>query len=94
MHVGAISIELRLPGCHSLKDKRRRMKPLLAGLHRHFNVSAAEVAQNDNHQLTTIACAVVSNNSRHVQQILSKVPDWIEKRHPDFQLIDDEIILL
>ena len=94
MHVGAISLELRLPGCRSLKDKRRRLKPLLTGLHRHFNVSAAEVDQNDNHQLTTIACVVVSNDFRHVQQILSKIPPWIENRRPDIQIIDDEIILL
>lgn len=93
MNIGAISLELRLPGCHSLKDKRRRLKPLLTGLHRQFNVSAAEIAQNDNHQLSTIACVVVSNNDRHVQQLLSKIPSWIENRHPDFQLIDDEIIL-
>ena len=94
MRVGAISLELRLPGCHSLKDKRRRIKPLVAGLHRHFNVSAAEVAQNDNHQLTTIACVVVSNDARHVQQILAKIPSWIENRRPDVQIIDDEIIML
>jgi uncharacterized protein YlxP (DUF503 family) len=93
MNVGAISLELRLPGCHSLKDKRRRLKPLLTSLHRHFNVSAAEIAQNDNHQLSTIACVVVSNDARHVQQLLAKIPSWIESRHPDLQLIDDEIIL-
>jgi uncharacterized protein YlxP (DUF503 family) len=70
------------------------LKPLLTGLHRHFNVSAAEVDQNDNHQLTTIACVVVSNDSRHVQQVLSKIQPWIESRRPDIQIIDDEIILL
>lgn len=94
MHVGAISIELRLPGCHSLKDKRKRLKPLLTGLHRQFNISAAETAQNDHHQLATIACVVVSNESSHVQQILSKIPSWIENRRPDIQIINDEIIML
>ncbi len=94
MHVGAISLELRLPGCRSLKDKRRRLKPLLTGLHRHFNVSAAEIDQNDNHQLTTIACVVVRNDTRHVQQLLSKIQPWIENRRPDIQIIDDEIIML
>jgi hypothetical protein len=43
--------------------------------------------------LSTIACVVVSNDARHVQQLLSKIPAWIESRHPDLQLIDDEIIL-
>lgn len=93
MNVGAIAIELRIPGCHSLKDKRRRLKPLIAGIHRQFNASAAEVAQNDNHQLSTIACAVVSNDNRHVQKILAKIPAWIEKHRPDIQVIDDQLIL-
>ncbi|MCJ7708279.1 MAG: DUF503 domain-containing protein, partial [Anaerolineales bacterium] len=43
MHVGALTLELRLPGCSSLKQKRSRLKPLLAALHREFNLSAAEI---------------------------------------------------
>lgn len=94
MNVGAISIQLRLPGCHSLKAKRRRLKPLLSGLHQHFNVSAAEIAQNDNHQLSTIACVVVSNDDGHVDRVLAKIPAWIEDRRPDIQIIDDQVIHL
>jgi len=91
MHVVAIVIELHLPGCASLKQKRSRLKPLLNELHRKFNISAAEIDQLDNHQLSTIACVVVSNDGRHAQRVLSKIPSWIESRRPDVQIIDSSI---
>ncbi len=94
MHVATLTIELRIPGCTSLKQKRSRIKTLLARLHREFNVSAAEIEHNDNHRTAVIACAVVSNNARHVQRLLASIPRWIETHRPDLQLVDDQIMLL
>jgi uncharacterized protein YlxP (DUF503 family) len=91
MHVCALMIELHLPGCASLKEKRSRLKPLLNALHREFNISAAEIDQQDRHQLSSIACVIVSNDGRHAQRVLSKIPSWIESRRPDIQVIDSEI---
>ncbi len=94
MHVAVLTIELRLPGCASLKEKRGRLKPLLAGLHREFNVSAAEIDRQDSHTAAVIACAVVSNDGTHAQQVLDGVPAWIESRRPDLQLIDEQLVML
>jgi uncharacterized protein YlxP (DUF503 family) len=94
MHVAALIIELRLPGCRSLKEKRSRLKSLLANIHRHFNVSAAEIGHNDHWQLAEIACVVVSNDAGHSQQVLDGIPAWIESRRPDLQVIDDRITML
>ncbi len=91
MHVCALVIELHLPGCASLKQKRSRLKPLLNSLHREFNVSAAEIGQNDSHRMSSIACVVVSNDGRHAERVLSKIPSWIESRRPDVQIIDSRI---
>lgn len=93
MHIVAMLIELHLPGCASLKQKRSRLKPLLSGLHREFNISAAEIDQNDNHRMSTIACAIVSNDGRHAQRVLSKIPSWIESHRPDVQIIDSSITI-
>ena len=38
-----LTIHLHLPTCSSLKEKRGRIKPLMARLRREFNVSAAEM---------------------------------------------------
>jgi uncharacterized protein YlxP (DUF503 family) len=94
MHVGTLTIELHLPGCDSLKQKRSRLKPLLARLHREFNISAAEIDLNDRHRATLIACAIVSNDAKHVQRVLEKIPDWIEKFRPDMQVVDQQIMML
>jgi uncharacterized protein YlxP (DUF503 family) len=93
MHVGTLTVELHLPGCDSLKQKRSRLKPLLARLHREFNISAAEVGHNDHHRAALIACAIISNDAKHVQRVLEKIPDWIERHRPDMQVVDHEIML-
>jgi uncharacterized protein YlxP (DUF503 family) len=94
MHIAALTLELHLPGCHSLKEKRSRIKPLLAAIHRKFNVSASEIDQNDRWQLASIACVAVSNDSRHVQKLLNNILAWIEIHFPDLQVIDDKITVL
>jgi uncharacterized protein len=91
MHVAVMTIELRLPGCVSLKEKRGRLKPLLAGLHKGFNVSAAETERQDSHAAAVIACAAVSGDSRHAQQVLDGIPRWIEARRPDLEVVDQQL---
>ena len=88
MHLHVITLELHLPGCSSLKEKRSRLKPLLAALHQNFNVSAAEIEHQDAHRSAVIACAVVSNSDKHGNQVLSGIPNWIEHRFPSLQLVD------
>ena len=94
MHVATLTVELHLPDCSSLKQKRSRLKPLLAQLHRAFNVSAAEIGDNDHHRQAVIAVVVVSNDARHAQRVLSGVPGWIESRRPDIQVVDHQLFLI
>ncbi len=91
MHVHVLTLELHLPGCSSLKEKRSRLKPLLSALHQNFNLSAAEIEHQDAHQSAVLACAVVSNSNKHGNRVLSGIPDWIERRFPDVQIVDDHI---
>lgn len=90
MHIAALTIELHLPGCRSLKEKRGRLKPMLAGVHKKYNVSAAEIDFHDSHTVALIACVTVSNDSRHVQRLLSQIPPWMEKRYPDLMIVDHQ----
>jgi len=94
MSLGLLTLHIHLPGCSSLKEKRSRLKPLLARLHREFNVSAAEVDHNESWQSTVVACALVSNNSAHTQRSLQKVVDWLESSWPDVELEEDQIELI
>ena len=94
MPIGVLSLHLHLYGCSSLKEKRSRIKPILARLHREFNVSAAEMDHLDAWHETLIAVGLVSNDSAHVQRVLGHIPHWIEVTFPDVSLIDDKIEIL
>jgi len=94
MHLGILLLHLHLPGCSSLKNKRSRVKPLIARMQREFNLSIAEIDYQDEWQETLIACAFVSNNNGHTQRYLQKVVRWIETSWPDVDLIDDRIELI
>jgi len=79
-----------LPENHSLKGKRQVLKSLIARLHNKFNVSAAEVGDNDSWQLASIAIAYASNDERHADKVLAAVVSFIESERLDAEIIDYE----
>jgi len=91
MSIGVLTLHIRLPGCTSLKNKRSRLKPLLARLHREFNISAAEIGRQDAWQEAVIACAVVSNDPNHSRQVLQTIMQWVENSWPDVFVFEDSI---
>ena len=94
MTIGACTIELRLFGPASLKDKRSVLKPILARLRQEFGVSAAEVNLNDAWGAAVIGLAVVSNDASHAHSILEKCVDWIERERLDVELVTYDIEML
>jgi len=88
MTVGVCHVWLRLPENHSLKGKRQVVKSLLARLHNKFNVAAAEVDDNDRWQIVSLGVTCVTNNERHVHQIMAQVIAFIQAERPDAELID------
>jgi uncharacterized protein YlxP (DUF503 family) len=94
MVIGACRIKLYLPGCASLKEKRGRLKPLLARLPKEFNVAVAEVGLNDVWQSAEIAAVTVANgDAGFVQSELQTVTKWIERNFPDLEVEDASIEL-
>lgn len=94
MSIGILKLDLHLPGCTSLKEKRSRLSPLVARLRREFNISIAEVDRLDAWQEAVIACALVSNSEAHTQRSLQAIIDWIEKNWHDIDLTNDHIEIL
>ena len=94
MVIGVLRLQLHLPGCISLKEKRSRLKPLMARLHRKFNLSVAEVDHQDAWQEAVIACAMVSNDNGSIQRSLQSVVNWVENSWIDVQLVDEQIELI
>lgn len=96
MNVGVLKVSFRIAGNSSLKEKRRVVKSILAQLKNRFNVSAAEVEDNDKWQLATIGICCVSNDKKHTNDILSKAESFISKSRFDIEVIEaqTEIISL
>ena len=82
-----LTIELEIPGVGSLKEKRRIVKSLLARIKNKFNVSIAEVGDNDVLRRATIGAAVVSNDRNYGHQVIAKLVDKINAV-PDVIIID------
>lgn len=78
MVVGILTIALDIPGANSLKDKRQVLKSLIENIRNKFNVSAAEIAENDVWRRAVIGVACVSNDNGMANRILDKVGDYIE----------------
>jgi uncharacterized protein YlxP (DUF503 family) len=94
MAIGILKLQLHLPGCGSLKEKRGRLQPLINKLHRDFNLSVAEIEHLDVWQSAGLACALVSNDRRHLDRSLQHVVNWLDANWPDVEVVNDEIELL
>jgi uncharacterized protein YlxP (DUF503 family) len=91
MHVGVCRIELRLPENHSLKGKRQVIKSITTRIQNRFNVSVAEVDNQNLWQLATLGIACVSNHRRHADETLSNVLKFVVQNYPDVELLSSEI---
>jgi hypothetical protein len=94
MHVGVCIIDLRLPGNVSLKGKRRVVKSVVTRLSREFNVSVAEVDDQNVWQRAVLGVACVSSSASYAHGQLERVVQWIEEQRLDVELLDYEIEML
>ncbi len=94
MIIGSLELVLRMPAVHSLKEKRAIVKSVVARLQNEFNVSVAEVAEQDRWQIAVIGVACVSGDSQYARQQLRAVVDWVHLNRPDVEVVGSEIELL
>ena len=88
MHIGVCSLQFRLPESASLKDKRGVFRSISTRVRNRFNVSIAEVDDNDRRQLLTLGVCCVSNDPQHANEMLSRVVSYIQGIRPDAELLD------
>ena len=79
MVVGVALITFRLHECHSLKEKRRIVKAIIARLRNNFNASVAEVADNDVHQRAVIGFALIGNDQGLINSKIDKMFNLAEE---------------
>jgi uncharacterized protein YlxP (DUF503 family) len=94
VNVGICKVKLRLPDNLSLKGKRQVVKSVTARLKNKFNISVAEVEDNDLWQLATIGFCFISNDKRFTNEVLSKAVELVISSQGDFEMLDYEIEIL
>ena len=77
MTIGLCRLVLHFPDSGSLKNKRNLLKSIVTRIRSKFNVSISELDDNELWQKATLGVAIVSNESRYANRVLSKVVDMV-----------------
>ncbi|MBW3604108.1 MAG: DUF503 domain-containing protein [Actinobacteria bacterium] len=81
MIVVMVNVGLRLPACHSLKEKRGVTKQLVARLRRDLNVSVAEVGGLDSWQRCELGVAIVAGSETGARKVAQQVEKIVFREH-------------
>lgn len=93
MIVGLCTVELFIPDGYSLKAKRQVLLSLKDRLRDKFNVSVAEVGEQDLWQKAVLGIACVANEGAYVNQVLDQAVNLI-RSVPAVELVQSRIELL
>jgi hypothetical protein len=76
MRVGVLALDFHLPGCASLKEKRRRLARLRDKFGRIANLAVCESGFQDSHQRARWSVVAVASDAVVVERSLADVEQW------------------
>ena len=85
MVVAILALDLRLEGCRSLKEKRHLLRGLIERSRRDFQVSIAEVGDQDLWGNAVVCASYSSNSSDHAHRVLDNVEHAFDT-HPEIEV--------
>jgi uncharacterized protein YlxP (DUF503 family) len=94
MHFGLLTLQFKLYGCNSLKEKRSVLRPLEHRLSKQFNISIAETGYQDNHEDAQITLGLVNNSSAFIQSEFAQTEKWLEKYYPELTIYDQKLEII
>ena len=80
MHVAAVTVELRIRDMHSLKEKRRVVKSIIADIGKSHPVAIAEVDHQDLWQRLTLGIAAISTSPGQVERMIRSINNDLDAR--------------
>lgn len=80
MWIGWIEFDLLFGDIHSLKEKRSVLRPLMAEIRKHFDVSVAEVDLQDLHRRAVVGVGLVAAHRSRIVVALDAVEDHVAAR--------------
>lgn len=87
--IAGVRIQLFLPACQNLKEKRAIVKSMLGKLRSRFHVSAAELAYLEQWQRAEIGIAAVANEMSFLSNQIQAMIRLVET-YPGVELIHAE----
>lgn len=78
LHIGILEFKGRIPASFSLKDKRRVIKSVQTKIRNRFNLSVAEVADQDDRQFVLLAVVGVGSSRQIVENELRQALKLLE----------------
>ena len=78
MVIGVCHLDIMIHDNFSLKGKRQVLKRVIDRVKQKFNVSIAEVGENDKWQRAQVGFCVVGNDKRYVNSSLDKIANFID----------------
>jgi len=71
--IAYLTLEIRIEGAHSLKDKRQVVRSVKDGLRNHFNVAVAEINASDAWQRATLGVVSISASRDYLEGLMRNV---------------------
>ncbi len=71
--IAYLTLEIRIEGAHSLKDKRQVVRSVKDGLRTHFNVAVAEIDPSDAWQRATLGVVSISASRDYLDGLMRNV---------------------
>ena len=88
MIIAAMTFRLHAPWVHSVKEKRMVVKSLITQLQNKFHVSAAEVDEQDIHQIIVIGVAAVVPHHALADSLMEEISQFVETA-TDAQILEE-----
>ena len=89
MIIAAVTFRLHAPWVHSLKEKRMVAKSLITRLQNRFHLSAAEIDEQDTHQIIVIGVAAIVPHNAMADSLMDDISLFVEA-NTEAEIIDEE----
>ena len=88
MIIAAVTFRLHAPWVHSLKEKRMVAKSLITRLQNRFHLSAAEIDEQDTHQIIVIGAAAIVPHNAMADSLMDEISAFVEE-NTEAEILDE-----
>ena len=88
MRIAAMTFRLHAPWVHSLKEKRMIVMSIVAKLQNKFHVSAAEIDEQDIHQIIVIGVAAIVPHNAMADSLMDEISAFVEE-NTEAEILDE-----